>query len=1014
MRLCVVEPDGYGGLIHFSFELCQALVDAGHQVSLVTDRNYELDDKLHRFSVHKFLRLWNPVTVSVEEQRSLRARAMRGARRGFRAVKLSYEWARLTRYLLAHKPDAIIFSEILYPHLAIFLWVLKKRGMTLAQLCHEFAFQEREGSSLQLRAALSGSIYRQFDSIFFLSRAAQAAFLARYRYPSEHTACIPHGSQRSFPAAAIAPGVFREALGVDATDPIMLFFGTIRPSKGIEVLLEAFACLRNRGKAWLVVAGQPTRFADMGRLRALAAQFGISDRVIFRSGYIPMDQVASYFDVSRCIVLPYLSATQSGVLHLANQFARPVIATTVGGLAEDVRPGETGMLVPPSDPEKLAAAMDSMIEDPAMAERLGTQAAVVARSEPRWAKAASIITETLESVVTPRILRGLCISCLALALLAVHPIAAKAEDMADFQAAERALAAGDFTNARAMFAVLAERGEAVAQARLGTLYEKGQGGLRDEVEARRLYTLAAKAGNEAAMVALAHMLLDGRGGAADMPMGRSWLRSAIGEGNLEAKEDLAASLLDDKSGDIPADQAKEAIDLYISAANQGSTDAFDALTKIYAAGRFVPTDMGKSTYYLRMGAEAGDAWAMNDYADRLSVGVGEPKNLTRAREWYSRAAALGNPEAQYQLALIVADDPKGDPAKVNALLAAAAPKLKWAASELANRLSDGVGGIRNLEEADRLYTELAGQGLRAAHLWLGKAREEGLVGRKNPHEALSHYLAAAAMQDESWLSERIASFYEKGTGTPVDMATAAQWYLRAAGAGSIDAAAWLGDAYQDGRGVAVDAGRAADWAHRAAEGGDAWSMMNYAAALENGQGVAIDIPAALRWYEKAAQSGALEGELEAGRVLSDEDLGVFNLARAARWYEKATARGEPRGELELGRMLLFGTGVTRDEAKALRLITSGAEKGLPKAQFTLASLYFHGTEVPRNLERAYYWWKLAAAGGDPLAKARIAEIADSLSNAARKRLDAEAKAAHAKSTTAPHGRDGKVVKVIND
>ena len=475
MRLCVVEPDGYGGLIYFSFELCQALVDAGHQVSLVTDRNYELDDKLHRFSVHKFLRLWNPVTVSVEEQRSLRARAMRGARRGFRAVKLSYEWARLTRYLLAHKPDAIIFSEILYPHLAIFLWVLKKRGMTLAQLCQQLPFQEREGSSLQLRAALSGSITGSRQN-FFLSRAAQAAFLARYRYPSEHTACIPHGSQRSFPAAAIAPGVFREARGVDATDPIMLFFGTIRPSKGIEVLLEAFACLRNRGKAWLVVAGQPTRFADMGRLRALAAQFGISDCVIFRSGYIPMDQVAiiSTFRAASSFRISRPPKAACSILRINS--ARPVIATTVGGLAEDVRPGETGMLVPPSDPEKLAAAMDLMIEDPAMAERLGTQAAVVARSEPRWAKAASIITETLESVVTPRILRGLCISCLALALLAVHPIAAKAEDMADFQAAERALAAGDFTNARAMFAVLAERGEAVAQARWGRSTKRDRAG----------------------------------------------------------------------------------------------------------------------------------------------------------------------------------------------------------------------------------------------------------------------------------------------------------------------------------------------------------------------------------------------------------------------------------------------------------------------------------------------------------------------------------------------------------
>jgi Glycosyl transferase 4-like domain len=179
LRLCIVEPDGYGGLIHFSFELCQALADAGHEVRLITDQNYELDDKPHRFSVQKFLRLWNPVTVNIEAQRSLHARAMRIVRRGFRAAKLSFEWARLTGQLVAHKPDAIIFSEILFPHLAIFLWIMRKRGLTLSQVCHEFEYQEREGASLQLRTTLSRFTYRQFNVIFFLSHATRAAFLAR-------------------------------------------------------------------------------------------------------------------------------------------------------------------------------------------------------------------------------------------------------------------------------------------------------------------------------------------------------------------------------------------------------------------------------------------------------------------------------------------------------------------------------------------------------------------------------------------------------------------------------------------------------------------------------------------------------------------------------------------------------------------------------------------------------------------------------------------------------------------
>lgn len=393
MRIAFVEPDGTGGLAHFAYELCTALACRGHAVQLITSRDYELRHLPHAFDVVPQMQLWQ--RAAREERIGRVARTLRRAGRGMR---LTREWARVGRRLLVERPDLVLVSEILFPHLGAFLWLLRRRGLRLAQICHEFAYQEREGASSRLaplQHLLQQGIYRQFDCIFFLAEATRSSFHDRFRFPLDRTARIPHGGQTMFPPPKRSAADFAAELGVRPGEPVVLFFGSIRPSKGLPDLLQAFALSRWRDRARLVVAGQPTRLVSMDEITRLAERLGLRDRLVLRVGYIPIEDVASYFEIARCVVLPYRSATQSGVAHLAYQCARPVVATAVGGLAEDVIAGETGLLVAPGAPAELAAALDRLFDDAALSGQMGARALELSATRFSWAEAARVIDSRL-------------------------------------------------------------------------------------------------------------------------------------------------------------------------------------------------------------------------------------------------------------------------------------------------------------------------------------------------------------------------------------------------------------------------------------------------------------------------------------------------------------------------------------------------------------------------------------------------------------------------------------------
>ncbi|TKJ41556.1 hypothetical protein CEE37_03045 [candidate division LCP-89 bacterium B3_LCP] len=138
---------------------------------------------------------------------------------------------------------------------------------------------------------------------------------------------------------------------------MLLFFGLIRPYKGLDVAIEAFSELGpqyNDLKLW--VAGE--FWEDGARYRSLIEKYGLQNRVIIEPGYFSDEDLAERICASDGVILPYKSATGSGVL--ANAFAmdRPVIATRVGCFKEMVQPDVNGVLCEPDNAESLATAIE--------------------------------------------------------------------------------------------------------------------------------------------------------------------------------------------------------------------------------------------------------------------------------------------------------------------------------------------------------------------------------------------------------------------------------------------------------------------------------------------------------------------------------------------------------------------------------------------------------------------------------------------------------------------------------
>jgi glycosyltransferase involved in cell wall biosynthesis len=138
----------------------------------------------------------------------------------------------------------------------------------------------------------------------------------------------------------------KKIFGFDENSKLLLFFGYIRKYKGLDLLIDALAELIKKDNSYkLLAAGE--FYDDEKFYRGKVQSLKLDDHVKLLNEFIPNEEVAKYFEPSDLVVLPYRSATQSGILNLAYGFLKPVLVTNVGGLAEFVDDGKTGYVIKP-------------------------------------------------------------------------------------------------------------------------------------------------------------------------------------------------------------------------------------------------------------------------------------------------------------------------------------------------------------------------------------------------------------------------------------------------------------------------------------------------------------------------------------------------------------------------------------------------------------------------------------------------------------------------------------------
>jgi glycosyltransferase involved in cell wall biosynthesis len=151
----------------------------------------------------------------------------------------------------------------------------------------------------------------------------------------------------------IEKGLAREKMNIPSDKKVLLFFGLVRDYKGVDVLLKSLAVLDE--SYVLIIAGEC--YGSFEKYQKLIEENHLSERIFHFDRFISDDEVPILFSLCDLCVLPYKTATQSGVTATALHFNIPIISTNVGGLSEYVLDGKTGFLVEPNNPNLFANAI---------------------------------------------------------------------------------------------------------------------------------------------------------------------------------------------------------------------------------------------------------------------------------------------------------------------------------------------------------------------------------------------------------------------------------------------------------------------------------------------------------------------------------------------------------------------------------------------------------------------------------------------------------------------------------
>lgn len=223
-------------------------------------------------------------------------------------------------------------------------------------------------------------LLERMDAVIALSEYGARRLREEAGVPAERVTVIPHGALDYLTDLPQEEPLAPELEG--SQGPVILSFGLIRPYKGVDVLLRAFAAVEG-AELWIV--GRPLG-VDMAELERLAA--AAPGRVRLLTRFVSDAELPAIFRRADLVALPYRDVEQSGVLYTALAFGKAIVASAVGGFPEVARNGPSGQetlkLVPPGDDEALAEALAELLGDDGARARLAAAAEAAAAGPYSW------------------------------------------------------------------------------------------------------------------------------------------------------------------------------------------------------------------------------------------------------------------------------------------------------------------------------------------------------------------------------------------------------------------------------------------------------------------------------------------------------------------------------------------------------------------------------------------------------------------------------------------------------
>jgi len=345
---------------YYNLALCEALSQAGWQGHYVTSQ----------FLYDKQLPASGSFTVDYLYFRGLNDRRLLNyprLRRLLRAISYPFGHWQLQRQLGENRPDIVHIQWNRLPRLDYWLAErIRALGIPIVYTVHDVIPMFNKKAIDQTIA----KIYEKADGLIVHTVANRDNLLIHYPHidPSR-IHIIPHiVPMIALPKEAVPTNATqqqaRQYLGLPDNTFVFLFFGSIRPYKGLDILIPAFLkVLKQQPTARLIIAGRPEGAQDTALLEPIREHPNVN----LYTNYIPYEEMWLYHFAADVMVFPYRDIYQSGALITGMGFGKPVIVTNVGGLPETI--DGNGWIVPSNDTDALASIM---IEAATNRERLAS------------------------------------------------------------------------------------------------------------------------------------------------------------------------------------------------------------------------------------------------------------------------------------------------------------------------------------------------------------------------------------------------------------------------------------------------------------------------------------------------------------------------------------------------------------------------------------------------------------------------------------------------------------------